>query len=120
MDTLIALLSDPATWLALLTLIALEVVLGVDNLIFIAILSDKLPPAQRDRARLIGLSLALLMRLGLLASTFGWTVMTQADTLIAARQLSASDLGLYAEALFLTTLIATKFVPPLNAGAFPA
>nr|WP_166179694.1 lipopolysaccharide biosynthesis protein [Altererythrobacter segetis] len=58
--------------------------------------------------------------LGLLASTFGWTVITQADTLIAARRLSASELGLYAEALFLTTLIASKFVPPLNEVAFPA
>jgi O-antigen/teichoic acid export membrane protein len=58
--------------------------------------------------------------LGLLAGTFGWTVMTQADTLIAARRLSATDLGLYAEALFLTTLIASKFVPPLNEVAFPA
>jgi len=58
--------------------------------------------------------------LGLLASTFGWTVITQADTLIAARTLSASELGLYAEALFLTTLIASKFVPPLNEVAFPA
>jgi O-antigen/teichoic acid export membrane protein len=58
--------------------------------------------------------------LGLLASTFGWTVITQADTLIAARKLTASELGLYAEALFLTTLIASKFVPPLNEVAFPA
>ena len=58
--------------------------------------------------------------LALLASTFGWTVMTQADTLIAARKLSPTELGLYAEALFLTTLIASKFVPPLNEVAFPA
>jgi O-antigen/teichoic acid export membrane protein len=58
--------------------------------------------------------------LGLLASTFGWTVMTQTDTLIAARRLSPTELGLYAEALFLTTLIASKFVPPLNEVAFPA
>jgi O-antigen/teichoic acid export membrane protein len=56
----------------------------------------------------------------LLASTFGWTVITQADTLIAARRLTPTDLGLYAEALFLTTLIASKFVPPLNEVAFPA
>lgn len=58
--------------------------------------------------------------LALLASTFGWTVITQADTLIAARRLSPSELGLYAEALFLTTLVASKFVPPLNEVAFPA
>jgi len=61
-------ISDPAIWVGLLTLIVLEIVLGVDNLIFIAILADKLPPEQRDRARIIGLSLALFMRLGLLAS----------------------------------------------------
>jgi len=61
-------ISDPAIWVGLLTLVLLEIVLGVDNLIFIAILADKLPPEQRDRARIIGLSLALIMRLGLLAS----------------------------------------------------
>ncbi len=64
----VAWLSDPAAWLGLLTLIVLEVVLGIDNLIFVAILADKLPPEQRDRARLTGLSLALVMRLVLLAS----------------------------------------------------
>jgi predicted tellurium resistance membrane protein TerC len=61
-------ISDPAVWVGLLTLVVLEIVLGVDNLIFIAILADKLPPQQRDRARIVGLSLALVMRLGLLAS----------------------------------------------------
>lgn len=69
----VAWLSDPSAWLGLLTLIVLEVVLGVDNLVFVAILAEKLPPHQRDRARLIGLSLALLLRLGLLAS-MSWLV----------------------------------------------
>ena len=73
MDTLITLLSDPATWLALLTLIAREVVLGIDNLIFIAILSNKLPEHQQQRARRIGLALALIMRIGLLL-LIGWLV----------------------------------------------
>ena len=59
-------LMDPTAWVGLLTLVVLEIVLGIDNLVFIAILVDKLPPAQRDRARVLGLSLALLMRLGLL------------------------------------------------------
>lgn len=68
-----ALISDPATWLALLTLIALEVVLGIDNLIFIAILSNKLPVHQQQLARRIGLSLALIMRIGLLL-LIGWLV----------------------------------------------
>ncbi|WP_066561167.1 TerC family protein [Croceicoccus bisphenolivorans] len=73
---LLALLTDPAAWLALLTLIALEVVLGVDNLIFIAILSNKLPAEQQSRARRIGLSLALVMRIGLLM-LIGWIVTLQ-------------------------------------------
>lgn len=60
-------LSDPTIWMGLTTLVVLEIILGIDNLVFIAILADKLPPEQRDRARIIGLSLALLMRLGLLA-----------------------------------------------------
>jgi predicted tellurium resistance membrane protein TerC len=59
-------LYDPTIWVGLFTLVVLEIILGIDNLIFIAILADKLPPAQRDRARIIGLSLALGMRLGLL------------------------------------------------------
>ncbi|AVG15518.1 hypothetical protein CFN79_06380 [Chromobacterium vaccinii] len=66
-------LSDPAAWLGLFTLIVLEIVLGIDNLIFVAILADKLPPEQRDRARIVGLSLALVMRLILLAS-ISWLV----------------------------------------------
>ena len=74
MDALsLAWVSDPSIWLGLLTLIVLEIVLGVDNLVFIAILADKLPPEQRDRARVIGLTLALLMRLGLL-SIVSWLV----------------------------------------------
>jgi predicted tellurium resistance membrane protein TerC len=76
MDTIIALFSDPAAWLALLTLIALEVVLGVDNLIFIAILSNKLPEHQQERARKLGLMLALVMRIGLLM-LIGWIVTLQ-------------------------------------------
>src|SRR3546814_2107580 len=58
---------DPSAWVGLLTLVVLEIVLGIDNLIFIAILVEKLPPALRDRARVLGLSLALLMRLVLLS-----------------------------------------------------
>ncbi|WP_137679148.1 TerC family protein [Aurantiacibacter suaedae] len=74
---ILALLSDPGAWLALLTLIALEVVLGIDNLIFIAILSNKLPVHQQQRARRIGLALALVMRIGLLM-LIGWLVTLQA------------------------------------------
>ena len=65
------LLLDPTVWVGLLTLVVLEIVLGIDNLIFIAILADKLPPHQRDKARVLGLSLALIMRLALL-SAISW------------------------------------------------
>ena len=61
-------LTDPQVWASLLTLTALEIVLGIDNLIFIAILADRLPEHQRNRARRLGLALALFVRLGLLAS----------------------------------------------------
>ncbi|UXM96179.1 TerC family protein [Bartonella sp. HY329] len=66
-------IADPHAWLGLVTLIFLEIVLGIDNLVFIAILAEKLPPHQRNRARLTGLSLALVMRLGLLL-IIGWVI----------------------------------------------
>ncbi len=72
-DGVAALLTDPAAWAALITLVVMEVVLGIDNLIFISILSNKLPPEHRQRTRRIGIGLALIMRLGLLA-TIGWIV----------------------------------------------
>jgi predicted tellurium resistance membrane protein TerC len=101
-------LSDPAVWVGLLTLVLLEIVLGVDNLIFIAILADKLPPAQRSRARTIGLSLALVMRLALLAS-ISW-VMSLTAPLFAAWQLEVSwrDLILIAGGLFLIVKATTE------------
>lgn len=73
---LIALFSDPAAWAALLTLVVLEVVLGIDNLIFIAILSNRLPPEQQQIARRIGLGLALILRIALLM-LIGWIVTLQ-------------------------------------------
>ena len=73
---IIALLYDPTAWVALLTLIALEIVLGIDNLVFIAILSNKLPAHQQALARRIGLTLALVMRIVLLL-LIGWIVTLQ-------------------------------------------
>lgn len=67
MTEILALFADPATWAALVTLIVLEVVLGIDNLIFISILTNKLPPEHQRTARRIGIGLALVMRLALLA-----------------------------------------------------
>jgi CBS domain containing-hemolysin-like protein len=66
-------LTDPAAWAGLLTLVVLEIVLGIDNLVFVAILSDKLPASRRDHARLLGLGLALVLRLLLLAA-MSWLV----------------------------------------------
>ena len=73
---ILSLLSDPAAWAALLTLVVLEVVLGIDNLIFIAILSNKLPKEQQATARKVGLILALVMRIALLM-LIGWLVTLQ-------------------------------------------
>ena len=69
-----ALAADPAVWAALVTLIVMEVVLGIDNLIFISILSNKLPEDQRQKARRIGIGLALAMRLALLTEREGRSV----------------------------------------------
>ena len=73
MSDLMMLVADPAAWAALATLIAMEVVLGVDNLVFISILTNKLPEAQRDKARKLGIGLALILRLALL-SIVAWIV----------------------------------------------
>ncbi len=94
-------MQDPAAWVGLLTLVILEIVLGIDNLLFIAILADKLPPAQRDRARIVGLSLALFMRLGLL-SVMSWLVtLTTPLFSIASLDFSGRDLILMAGGFFL-------------------
>ncbi len=94
-------LMDPSIWVGLLTLIVLEIVLGIDNLVFIAILADKLPPKQRDKARIIGLSLALVMRLGLL-SLISWMVkLTSPLFSIAQFTFSGRDLILLMGGLFL-------------------
>ena len=73
MDSLMTLAADPTVWAALATLIVMEVVLGIDNLIFISILSNKLPEHMRAKARRVGISAALLLRLALLASV-AWIV----------------------------------------------
>jgi len=101
-------IADPTVWVGLATLVTLEIVLGVDNLIFIAILADKLPPAERDRARLIGLSLALVMRLALLAS-ISWVMSLTAPLFAFWRfQISWRDLILIAGGLFLLVKATTE------------
>ncbi|GAB2909524.1 TerC family protein [Paraburkholderia jirisanensis] len=101
MDTLLVLAADPAAWAALATLIVMEVVLGIDNLIFISILSNKLPEAQRGRTRRIGIGLALVLRLGLLGAV-AWIVrLTEPVFDVFGRGLSWRDLILIGGGLFL-------------------
>jgi predicted tellurium resistance membrane protein TerC/predicted transcriptional regulator len=95
------LLADPTIWVGLATLILLEIVLSVDNLIFVAILADKLPPIRRDRARQIGLGLALIMRLALLATVFWLTTLTAPLFTLLALEISGRDLILLLGGLFL-------------------
>ncbi|MDH2327938.1 TerC family protein [Cereibacter sp. SYSU M97828] len=98
---LLALAQDPTVWVALFTLIVMEVVLGIDNLIFISILTNKLPEHQRERARRIGIGLALIMRLGLLA-TVAWIVqLTQPVVTILGNEFSWKDIILISGGLFL-------------------
>src|SRR5215469_8715258 len=70
-------LTDPTAWAGLLTLVVLEIVLGIDNLVFIAILADKRPAKARDKARILGLSLAMVMRLALLGAMSTLVKLTQ-------------------------------------------
>ncbi len=101
MDTILSLVLDPAAWIALATLIVMEVVLGIDNLLFISILSNKLPESQRRAARRIGLSLALILRLGLLAGV-AWIVQLTAPVLtLFGHAFSWKDMILIAGGLFL-------------------
>ena len=73
MQDIMMLVQDPAAWVALITLVVMEVVLGIDNLIFISILTNKLPPEHRERARKVGIGLALVLRLALLGMV-AWIV----------------------------------------------
>ena len=101
LDSITPLLSDPAAWAALVTLVVMEVVLGIDNLIFISILSNKLPEHQRSRVRRIGIGLALVMRLGLL-SIIAWLVgLVQPVLTVFGNEFSWKDLILIAGGLFL-------------------
>jgi predicted tellurium resistance membrane protein TerC len=94
-------LTNPEIWIALATLTALEVVLGIDNVVFISILAGKLPAAQRDRARKIGLMLAMLMRIALLLS-LAWIIrLTSPLFTVFGQEISGRDLVLLVGGLFL-------------------
>lgn len=101
MDSLIDLFAQPATWAALATLIAMEVVLGVDNLVFISILTNKLPEAERERARRLGIGAALVLRLALLASVAFIVTLTAPVLTLFGHGFSWRDLILIAGGLFL-------------------
>ena len=101
MDNLMQLAADPAAWAALVTLIVMEVVLGIDNLIFIAILTNRLPEHQRPLARRIGIGLALIMRLALLGTIAIIVKMTQPIFTILGNSFSWRDVILIAGGAFL-------------------
>ncbi|WP_315926399.1 TerC family protein [Mesorhizobium sp. SP-1A] len=93
--------TDPTAWVALLTLVVLEIVLGIDNLIFISILTNKLPEAQRKPARRLGISAALVMRLVLLATISFIVGLTQPVFSVFGQDFSWRDIILIAGGLFL-------------------
>jgi predicted tellurium resistance membrane protein TerC len=98
---ILALFADPQLWIAFLTLTLLELVLGIDNIIFISILVDRLPPETREKARKIGLFLAMFMRIGLLL-TLSWLVgLTEPLVSIFDQRISGRDLILISGGLFL-------------------
>ena len=101
MQDILLLMQDPTAWIALITLVVMEVVLGIDNLIFISILTNKLPAEHREKARKIGIGLALIMRLGLLG-TIAWIVqLTTPVFTVFDHPFSWKDMILIAGGLFL-------------------
>ncbi len=101
MSDLLALTADPTAWIALATLVAMEVVLGIDNLIFISILSNKLPEARRVSARRIGIGMALVARLGLLGTISFIVRLTEPVVTVFGQAFSWRDFILIAGGLFL-------------------
>ena len=93
--------TSPEAWVALVTLTALEIVLGIDNIIFIAILVDRLPPEQRRKARLFGLALAMLTRIALLMSLAWLASLTNPLFSLLGQEFSGRDLVLIGGGLFL-------------------
>ncbi len=108
MDYLVQLAASPTAWIALATLIVMEIVLGIDNLIFISILTNKLPEKHRAKARRIGISMALVLRLGLL-STIAFIVQLTAPVFeVFGQAFSWKDMILIAGGLFLVWKATTE------------
>ena len=108
MEYLLELASSPAAWVALATLVVMEIVLGIDNLIFISILTNKLPAHQQQKARRLGIGMALFLRLGLL-STVAWIVqLTEPVIEVLGQVFSWKDMILIAGGLFLVWKATTE------------
>jgi predicted tellurium resistance membrane protein TerC len=94
-------LTDPQVWMALVTLSALEIVLGIDNIIFISIQASKLPARQQEKARLVGLGLAMFIRIALLFSLTWLMGLTLPLFTVMGNEISGRDLILISGGLFL-------------------
>ena len=108
MDYLLQLAASPTAWVALATLIVMEIVLGIDNLIFISILTNKLPEQHRAKARRIGISMALVLRLGLLSTIAFIVQLTTPVFEIFGQAFSWKDMILIAGGLFLVWKATTE------------
>ena len=104
---MLELISEPSTWIAFATLSALEIVLGIDNIIFISVLVGRLPPERRDRARIVGLALAMVSRILLLFSIV-WLTKLTAPLFTFVKPISGRDLVLFFGGLFLLAKSVTE------------
>ncbi|MEE4753944.1 TerC family protein [Pseudomonas alliivorans] len=108
MEYLLELATSPAAWIALATLVVMEVVLGIDNLIFISIITNKLPEHQREKARKLGIGMALVMRLGLLSTVAYIVQLTEPVFEVFGQAFSWKDMILIAGGLFLVWKATTE------------
>ncbi|ACK51505.1 Integral membrane protein TerC [Methylocella silvestris BL2] len=119
MNDLLALAADPSAWFALATLIVMEVVLGIDNLVFIAIVSQKLPEHQRSKARRIGIGLSLILRIALLFTISTIIRLTTPVISVLGQGFSWRDIILIAGGLFLVYKATSEIhqaVDPMEGG----
>jgi len=113
---MLELLSQPSTWIAFATLSALEIVLGIDNIIFISVLVGRLPESRRDKARVVGLALAMITRIALLFSIVWLTKLTQ-PWFTLVKPFSGRDLVLFFGGLFLLAKSVTEIHHTLEGAA---
>ena len=111
------LLLDPQAWLSFLTLAVLEIVLGIDNIIFLALLVDRLPQRQRRSARYLGSGFAMLTRIALLASVLGMTRITRPLLVLKGAEVSVRDLVLFFGGVFLVVQSALEIRGMLQQGS---